>query len=255
MKVFALIFLEQVRHLLHCVWLRILLQLTVFGLAIVSPCLWVGHHIRPPENQLFLTVRREIPNYRFVPVDLGSQVEKSLRAKDLLNGHFIDKRSQRVSVFAANWEQGEGGFGSVGHTPEKCWVGSGFQIVPYGGPSQLSISIGGRQIPFQCRVLKRSNLVAPEITLWAACLDGLWDGIPYEPPLEQIEVSYTVWNQIQNLLVSCKTRWEFFCDPILFKSNPSARKQFIRFSTPLTTEWQPALGELVAFANRWLEIY
>jgi hypothetical protein len=50
MKVFARIFLEQVRHLLHCVWLRILLQLTVFGLAIVSPCLWVGHHTRLPEN-------------------------------------------------------------------------------------------------------------------------------------------------------------------------------------------------------------
>ncbi len=206
-----------------------------------------------------MTARREIPNYRFVPVDLGSQVEKSLRATELLNGHFIDVRSQRVSVFAANWQPGQGDFGSVGHTPEKCWVDTGFQIVAYGQPSQVSISIGGRQVSFQCRVLKRSDLESPEITLWAACIDGLWDGIPYDipyqPPLEHSEDNYNFRNQFRHLLVLSNNRWEFVCNSVLSRPNYAARKQFIRFSTPLTTEWQPALVELVAFAGRWLEPY
>jgi hypothetical protein len=119
----------------------------------------------------------------------------------------------------------------------------------------VSISIGVRQISFQCRVPKHSDLAAPEITLWAACIDGLWDGIPYEPPLDKIKDAYTVRDRFQNLLGSYKNRLEFICDRKLFRPNYTARKQYIRFSTPLTTEWQPALAQLIAFAHQWLEPY
>jgi hypothetical protein len=255
MKAVALTFLEQVRQSRHCVWLRVFLQLTAFGLAIISPSIWLKSRIRPSENQFFLNARREIKNYRFIPVSLGSLVEKSLSTTEIFNGHFIDARSQRISVFVGNWKTGRGDLNSLGHTPEKCWVRTGFQIVPYSGPSQLGILFGRRQIPFQCRILKHSDLGAPEITLWAVCIDGIWDGIPYEPPLEKIKDDYTVLEQFQNALILCKWRWEFFYDRILLRSNPAARKQFIRFSTPIITEWQPALDELVAFANRWLEPY
>ena len=175
MKVVALTLLEQGEHLRHCVPLRVFLQLTAFGLAIISPSIWFQSHTRPPENQFFLFARREIQAYRFIPVQLGARVEKSLSATELLNGHFIDAYSQRVSVFFGNWQPGQGDISSVTHTPEKCWVGTGFQIVEYGGPAQVTIPIGGRQISFQCRVLKRSDLGTAEITLWAACIDGLWD--------------------------------------------------------------------------------
>ena len=255
MKVAALTFLEQVGHPRYYAWLRVFLQLTLFGLAIIIPGMWFQSNGRPSENQFFLNARREIPDYQFIPVSLGSVVEKNLSATELFNGHFIDARSQRVSVFFGNWQPGHEDLDSVGHTPEKCWVGDGFQIVPYGGPSQLSILIDGRQIPFQCRVLKHSNLVAPEITLWAACIDGLWDDIPYEPPLEQIKNACAVPNRFQKILVSYKNRWKLVCDSIFSRSNLASRKQFVRFSAPLTTEWQSSLGEIVAFANRWLEPY
>jgi hypothetical protein len=186
---------------------------------------------------------------------LDTQTKKILEASELFNGHFLDARSNRVSVFAADWQPGQGDLDSLGHTPEKCWVGTGFQIVPFGGPSELSILVGRRQIPFQCRVLKHSNLAAPEITLWVACIDGQCDGIPYQPPIQQIEDSYAVRAQYLTLLPSYKNRWAFFCERLLLRSNPAAHKQFIRLSTPMTTEWQSALVELAAFANRWLEPY
>ena len=255
MKVAALTFLEQVGHPRYYAWLRVFLQLTLFGLAIIIPGTWFQSHDWPPENRFFLNARREMPDYRFIPVSLGSLVENSLGTTEILNGHYMDARSQRVSVFFGNWPPGQGDFDSVGHTPEKCWVGTGFQIVPYDGPSQLFIRIGGRQIQFQCRVLKHVDLVAPEITMWAACIDGLWDAIPYEPPLDQIENADAVLNRSHKILVSYKSCWKLFCDRILFRSNPAARKQFIRFSVPLTTEWQSHLGELAAFASRWLEPY
>jgi hypothetical protein len=248
-------FLEQVRHPRNYVWLRVFFLLTVFGLAVMSPRIWIQSHARPPQNPLFLKARREIQDYQFISVLLGPQVEKSLSTTEIFNGHFIDARSQRVSVFVGNWQPGQGDMSSVTHTPEGCWVANGFRILPYDGPSQLSISIGGRQIPFQCRVLKHSDLVAPEITLWAVCIDGRWEDITYEPTLEQIEDTYTVVDKFQNMLVSYMNRWACFCERVLLRSNPTARKQFIRLSAPMTTEWQPALVELAAFANRWLEPY
>jgi hypothetical protein len=247
--------IEQVRHPRHYVWLRVFFLLTVFGLAVISPRIWIQSHTRPPQNPFFLKARREIQDYRFISVPLGPRVEKILSTTELFNGHFIDARSQRVSVFVGNWQPGQGDMSSVTHTPQGCWVADGCRILPYDGPSQLFISIGGRQIPFQCRVLKRSDIVAPEITLWAVCIDGQWDGIPYKPELEQIEDAYTVVEKYQNILVSYKNRWAFFCELMRLRSNPAVRKQFIRFSAPMTTEWQSALVELAAFANRWLEPY
>ena len=63
----------------------------------------------------------------------------------------------------------------------------------------------------------------------------------------------TVQDRLRTLFVSYKNRWAFFCERIHLKSNLAARKQFVRFSIPLTTEWQPALAELEAFAHQWLE--
>jgi len=245
--------LNRVGNLLHRSWWIVLLESSAFGLAVIGPWLWIQFRTQPTANQFFFTARREIPKYGFINVTLGSQVEESLGASELFNGHFINVRSQRVSVFAANWKPGQGDLGSVGHTPEKCWVGTGFKIVPYGGPSQMFISIAGIQIPFQCRVFKHSDLAVPEITLWAACIDGQWDEIPYEPPLEPVEHDGSALNRFQEIKASYRNRWAFFRERLLFRSNLAARKQVVRFSTPLTTDWQPALVELSAFAKLWLE--
>ena len=246
--------LQQIGRLNHTIWWKSLFGLSLFCLAVIGPGLWVQSRTQLPEDQFFLSVRREVPGWRFSPVSLDTKTKKILEASELFNGHFIDARSQRVSVFVGNWQPGQGDISSVTHTPEKCWVGTGFHIVEYGGPSQVTIPIGGRQISFQCRVLKRSDLGTAEITLWAACIDGLWDGIPYELPPEQIPDAYTALDRFQNMLVGYKNRWTFLCDRLLFRLNSAGRKQFVRLSTPLTTEWQPALVELVAFADRWLEL-
>jgi hypothetical protein len=247
--------LQQIGRLNHPIWWKSLLGLSLFCFSVIGPWLWFQSRTLLPKDQFLLSVRREVPGWRFSPVALDTQTKKILEASELFNGHFLDARSNRVSVFAADWQTGQGDLDSLGHTPEKCWVGTGFQIVPFGGPSQLSISVSGRQISFQCRVLKHSDLAAPEITLWVACIDGQCDGIPYQPPLQQIEDSYAVRAQYLTLLTSYKNRWAFFCERVLLRSNPAARKQFIRLSAPMTTEWQPALVDLTAFANRWLEPY
>jgi hypothetical protein len=228
-------------------------QLIAFGLAIIGPWLWLRSDDPNHENQFFLTARHSIQGWQFVPVHLGVQTQKNLGAAELFNGHFTNGCLQRVSVFSANWQPGQGDFSSLGHTPEKCWVEAGFRLAAYDGPSQICMSIGGRKIPFQCRILNHPNLGSPEIALWAACIDGQWSGIPYEPPPEQMDDAHNVPNQIRRAVASYNSRWAFFRNRVFNRLNPAARKQFIRLSTPLTAEWRAAIIELGAFADRWLE--
>lgn len=236
------------------VWRTVFIPLIVFGLAVLGTRFWIQSRTRPPENPVFLTARHEIPGYRFVPVALGSQVEDTLATTNLFNGHFLDQRSQRVSVFAAHWQAGQGDGGTLfGHTPEICWLGHGFRTVRHGEPSQVFIPMAGRRIPFQCRVLKHPEQPTPEITLWAACIDGRWDDIPYGPPPNQTEGEATIRTYLQGVGRTLATR---FASVRRIVQNPfasTARKQFVRFSIPLTTDWQPALAELEAFAHQWLE--
>jgi hypothetical protein len=243
---------NRFHYLLNCVWLKHFLELNAYGLAIILPWLWFQSHDRNPEKKFFLTARNEIQGWQFVPIGLGVQAERSLGATELLNGHFVGADSQRVSVFAANWKPGQGDFSSVEHTPEKCWVRTGFRIAAHEVPSQIFISIAGRQIPFQCRILSHSNLANPEITLWAAC--GRWDEARYEPPQDQMERASTVQNQFRILMASYKNLWAIFRERISFRINPLARKQFIRFSTPMTKQWQQGVVELAAFGERWLTL-
>lgn len=236
------------------VWRTVFIPLIVFGLAVLGTRFWIQFRTRPPENPVYLTARHEIPGYRFVPVALGSQVEDTLATTNLFNGHFFDQRSQRVSVFAAHWQAGQGDGGTLfGHTPEICWLGHGFRTVRHGEPSQVFIPMAGRRIPFQCRVLKHPEQPTPEITLWAACIDGRWDDIPYGPPPNQTEGEATIRTYLQGVGRTLATRLASVRRIVQNPFASNARKQFVRFSIPLTTDWQPALAELEAFAHQWLE--
>lgn len=231
------------------------LPLILFGLAILGTVVWVQSQSRSPQEPLFIEARREIPGYGFTPVALGSQVTQTLATTRLFNGHFFDGHSNRVSVFSADWPRGQGDGGNVfGHTPEICWVGAGFRTVRQGEPSQVFVAVGGRSIPFQCRILKHPDLPTPEITLWAACIDGRWDDIEFGAPPHQGDGSAVVVGYLQEVGRTLSTRWASVRRLVLHPYPSGARKQFVRFSIPLTTEWPGALAALERFAPLWLEV-
>ena len=89
--------------------------------------------------------------------------------------------------------------------------------------------------------------------MWAASIDGRWDDIPYGPPPNQTEGDATIPNYFHEVGSLVATRFNGIRRLIERPYAPTSRKQFVRFSIPLTTEWQPALAELEAFAYQWLE--
>ncbi len=113
-----MITLEHGLHLPQRVTPTLFIPLIMFSLAVLGAHLWIQSHTRPSGNPVFFTIRHKIPGYRFVPVALGSQVAEALGTTNLFNGHFFDNESHRVSVYAADWQPGQGGGNSTGHTPK-----------------------------------------------------------------------------------------------------------------------------------------
>lgn len=227
--------------------------LGVFGLAVVGTSIGVQSRIHPPDNPLFFKGRTEMPGYRFQEVPLGQQAAKSLAATRLLNGHFFDSRSDRVSVFKADWKAGEGDGSNVfGHTPELCWVGSGFKTVRLGEPLQVFLELAGQRVPFQCRILTHPGLPTPEITLWAASVDGRWDDVSLGVPADIGQPDTTLRSYLRDVGRTLWTRWAAVRRLVLQPISVSGPKQFVRLSSPVTDGWTVALADLEKFAQAWL---
>lgn len=225
----------------------------VFGLAVLGTWIGVQSRIRPPENPLFFTGRTDMAGYRFQAVPLGKSVTETLATTRLLNGHFFDSRSNRVSVFQADWKAGEGDGGNVfGHTPEICWVGGGFQTVRLGEPSQVFVELAGQRVPFQCRILTHPGLPTPEITLWAACIDGRWDDVLLGPPADMGKPETTLRSYVRDVGRTLSTRWAAVRRVALQPFAIQGPKQFVRVSLPVTAGWPAALADLQRFVQAWL---
>jgi hypothetical protein len=232
------------------------IPLVLFGLAVVGASLYIRMNMRPPRDPVFLTTRHEIPGFRFVPVALGSRSASILGTTNFFNGHFFDSRLRRVSVFSANWQPGDGNVISLSHTPENCWTGNeGFQTLRLGESNQVFLFIRGRRISFQCRVLKHPAQQYPEIALWSAGIDGRWDILSSEPAPNLIDQQVTTIVFIHGLTRIIKERLSVFLKLTQDPLSPSASKQFVRLSTPLTTDWQTTISELERFAGQWLDLY
>ena len=225
----------------------------VFGLAVLGTWIGVQSRIRPTENPLFFSGRTAMPGYRFQAVPLGRPVEETLGTTRLRNGHFFDARSNRVSVFQADWKAGEGDGGNLfGHTPEICWVGGGFRTVRMGEPSQVFVELAGQRVPFQCRILTHPGLPTPEITLWAACIDGRWDDVRLGPPADMGKPDTTVRSYVRDVGRTLSTRWAAVCRVALKPFAIHGPKQFVRVSLPVTAGWPAALADLERFTQAWL---
>jgi hypothetical protein len=241
----------------HCsrgraVWAR-WVPLGVFGSAVLGAWIGVQSRIRPSDNPVFFKGRTEMPEYRFQAVPLGHQVSEMLATTQLLNGHFFDSRSNRVSVFQADWKAGEGDRDNVlGHTPEICWVGGGFRNVRLGEPSQVFVELAGYRVPFRCRILTHPGLPTPEISLWAACIDGRWDDVLLGTSADIGKPDTTLRSYLRDVGLTLSMRWSAVWRVALHPFADSGPKQFVRLSLPVTHDWRISLADLESFAQAWL---
>jgi hypothetical protein len=222
-----------------------------FGMAILCSKLWFYFNYQRTNNPLFLKVNLEMPSFEYRSLALRSSVAEALGTSNLLNGNFVGQNSNKVSMFSAEWAEGEGDTGAFFlHSPQICWVGAGFRTVRTGEPSEWPILIAGRTIPFQCCVLSHPDLEYPEIVLWAASVDGEWSKAVYALPRELILGDEPVRDKVIKMGNNIKRRIRALLSIIVDPPPLNGAKQFLRVSTPLTADWRSGLVNLEAFVHQ-----
>ena len=224
----------------------------LFAAAIVAAWAWFYVGVTPPEKTFVLKTRETLPGYRFTAVPIGEQAIETLATTNLVNGQFEAADHQRFTVFAADWEaKGSKQMSVLGHTPEICWVGAGFQLTSLGEPPFMEVPFGPEKLALECRVFRTPDQRSIEMVVWCSLVSGqpLEEGFRFQPKRDQS--SRNQLDQASN----ARTRGMNSLVKAMVQRQPGdGTKQFVRFSTPVSGDWKIAYQRLEQFAGQWLDL-
>ncbi|MBM3966950.1 MAG: exosortase-associated EpsI family protein [Planctomycetes bacterium] len=208
---------------------------------------WSWFNLSPPKPERFLQFKVKTPpeGWSFQEIPLGDEVIATLATTDLLNGQYLSAEGDRVSVFLANWS-GENGIGLevLGHRPDYCWLGTGWNFIEINPLPKISIILEGQSIPQTVRLFKSQLDGAVELAAWSALLDGrLCDVDNYT--LTDLPKDAGV-PEIQRA-IDLRRTMGFLLNSVLTRRKPTGRKQFIRVSTHVGSDINESVKILTEF--------
>lgn len=229
--------------------------IALFALFLTGPALaWAWYHVGtpPPEVTYSVHPREHLPGYTFVPEPVTARAIDMLATTNFINGHFT-RDTTRITVFAAFWSaETAKQMSVVSHTPDVCWVGTGFTALDLGQPKMVTLPVEPTPITFECRLFSPPQGGSPELTLWCTLLGGrfLEEGFRFDGDIGiDRDMGAGFYGSSRKRAVN------FFLRAITERTPSNAKKQFIRFSTSLDGEdWPEVLDQLKAFAVDWLEV-
>ncbi len=236
----------------------------LFALTGLIALIWIFPHFwynkaDPSVVSQWLDVRTNVAGWRFENVAVDKSAERLLVADRLHNGEFVPASAGRrtappVRVFAA-WRLKEDPreIGLFVHTPDRCWVQSGWDIEST-APEVVTVPVHGRDLSFERRIF--ANRGQRELVYFTGLVAG--QTLPYRLD-HNLSVSRRVVGSGADDRVHKANRWN---DSLLwrrvvesFLSRRPLRgpKQFLRISTPLDDGVAAADRRLREFLPLWLE--
>jgi hypothetical protein len=215
---------------------------------------WGWFHIAPPSptRTVHFVAANHLEGWRFRHEPLSEMARSILATTNLFNGEFLAERGDPVTVFAAAWSRGSAKVMSVvEHTPDVCWVGSGWIPVDLGQPRRVDLELGGQSIPFECRGFAGPRGGAPVLVLWCTLIDG-----QVLPESERWSAETDLDNvaSIRLAHAARRTALGHFMHNVATRRAAHGEKQFVRLSVPVTSDWREGLERLRHFGSRWLSI-
>lgn len=211
---------------------------------------WAWFHVGAPRSQggILLSDHPELAGYAFRPDPLSPEVLDILSTTNVVNGRFIDRAGEmKVTVFRANWLPNEGlGKTLVNHTPDVCWVNTGWRPVDAGQPDVLKYQISGQTVPFECRVFETPD-GRKEVIVWCTLVNG-------EPLTEPFRFQGNArgGGRIQAAFNLGRLAIGRFLLRVERRIPATGHKQFFRFSTHMDEDVGTALTRLGEFAAKWI---
>lgn len=215
---------------------------------------WGWFHVAPPSptQTLRFGIANHLEGWRFRQEPLSEMARSILATTNLFNGEFLTERGDSVTVFAAGWSRGSAKVMSVvEHTPDVCWVGSGWIPVDLGQPRQVVLELGGQSIPFECRGFAGPRGGNPVLVLWCTLIDG--QVLP-EAERWSVEVDLDNVASVRLAHAARRTALGHFMHNVATRRAAHGEKQFVRLSVPVTTDWRDGLERLQSFGARWLTL-
>lgn len=248
-----------------------LVFLGVFGAAITGA--WAWFNVAPSADQeglRWLVAKTDLPEFNFVPERLGESALELLGEPDYVAGAFnpspgSGSRGDRITVFFANWSaHSRQGITVIQHTPDVCWVGSGWQPRDAGQPNQVELRFpvtGSAKndmmtLVFECRTFLAPAGGAQELVLWCTLVSGR-----LLPESTRFRLSKAVAanaslesNEEKQLAVGRRLSADYFLQAVRQRLRARGTKQFVRFSTPLRGDCQLAIEGLTNLIQRCLTV-
>lgn len=226
---------------------------------------WAWYHVDPPQPPVRyrFDLHRDVPGYTFQPEAIPPKAAATLATTNLFNGVYLANTSApgnptptpRITAFMGEWSATHAREMSVvSHTPDVCWVGTGWLPVASEHPSQIEFDFDGHRVPFEVRTFRPPGPGPRELTVWCTLVNGQ----PYSeitrfanPDLDPGDSPKARSNVTARRLAASQFR-----TAVLSRTAGTGDKQFVRFSAPIagTGDWRPVLTQLQDFARHWLTL-
>lgn len=220
-------------------------------------------------------MRTNLSGYIFAGDPVSDGVKRILGTTDILSGSFsaadADRASSpslsRTTVFVSTWAAADSTkLGVIEHTPDICWIGSGWKPVDLGQPDRITIELprdgatatqpkSMSTVPFECRVFLSSDGQAREIVVWCMIVGGHFFAEPTRfKPSKQDSNSTGDGDKDLAAANARLLSAQNFAKTVLDRVPALELKQFVRLSRPLIDDWSSGLHHLKTFAADWLTI-
>lgn len=237
------------RSLLFAVGLLTLLFFAATGGA------WAWYHVAPKQFPVSYHFRpqSEVSGWKFRPEPVAEQAVEILATTNLFNGTFYNERGERVTVFVGTWDANNPKqLAVVGHTPDVCWVGAGWQPVAGGHPDKLPLHFGAHTIPFEARTFLTPDRRSRELTVWCTLVSGqIYEEtsrfeLPSAAPTGSVaeRQAFGARHTLKSKLLKA----------IGDRIPGDGTKQFVRFSTAAGSDWSASYALLGRFGEHWLQL-
>jgi hypothetical protein len=195
-----------------------------------------------------------ISGWDYVPVPVSASAERTLVADRVVNGEFNRAGRDPIRVFSAKrFEEKVNEIGLFVHTPDRCWVESGWKIEPI-APDLRALELHGLKILVERRIFNFKE--ARELVYFFGLVGGA--PLPYRldhnlsvgvrSKLAQPDTSRTAL-----VRVSDTHYWSRLWESFTSRRELFGPKQFIRISTPVHGEdLHEADQRLEKFLGEWL---
>ena len=184
----------------------------------------------------------------FKSIELSEQDLETLNADKVLNGEFAYYGDVRFSLFNAVWNSGKTKLKVTHHTPEVCWLGSGWEIVDLGQSPSYTFSTANKEvITMDANVFHNKTTDQTEVVLWSVLLNGVAfeSDAELRPNAESAAVmdpSTTLRDR--SLRSSRMLRINQFLSSLKSRKNPMGTKQFFRISKEYSNDLKRDLDDL-----------